>query len=182
MSIYQRGDRNYNDIACGLHVQLKIYRKGDLPTLMASAGVAENETYLVESLSWTLIQNEYLSNSWLKLQEVLHGFRCHGWSEYLPNRWPTFAYGFGRQGWNWNVVSWELVPDFHLGWVSTGTPSAKRWLKLFPVRAIHFCLMVEVSIYRIGDWNFWTPKTNGVQSGWSEYLPKRWPRRAAWNA
>ena len=32
-----------------------------------------------------------------------------------------------RAGWNRIRVSWELVPDTDPGWVSTATPSAKRW-------------------------------------------------------
>ena len=81
-------------------------------------------------------------------------FFSEGWSGYLlkgwlkpphvtsRNYWPMLKwvstervtclrFNFGRQGWNWNIVSWELVPDYDLGWASTGTPSAKRWQNSF---------------------------------------------------
>ena len=48
------------------------------------------------------------------------------WSKCLPKRWPTYAYGFCRQGWNQTWMSWKPVSDIDPEWVP------KRWLKPIP--------------------------------------------------
>ena len=66
MSIYRRGDRaaeaetTITPKRWRLAARESIYQRGDLPPLRAPAGKAETEFDLVESLSQTMIWDEYL--------------------------------------------------------------------------------------------------------------------------